>query len=192
MPALILASQSPQRAAMLKTLHLPFKTAPANIDEAAITATTHQERAQKVALAKAKAVAKKFPKAIILAGDTYVVLNDEALEKPANLDQARAMLHQLSGATSVEYTGVCYLDPARHLEISDTIETQVTFRQLTEAEIEHYVTTEPVTTWSAAFCPAYTNSAVFIERIEGSFTNFTHGLPVEFVVPRLKKAGMWD
>jgi septum formation protein len=188
----ILASQSPQRRALMETLQVPFITAPADLDELAITAPTQVERAAAVALAKAQKVAQLYPDAIILAGDTYIVHQGRALEKPQSLDEARQMLREQSGQTHTEITGVAYLDPEFGIFENTTIQTECTFRELSETEIEHYVTTEPVLTWSAAFCPAYATGAALVASTRGSFTGFTHGFPLEFFVPLLRKSGVLD
>jgi septum formation protein len=190
MRQIVLASQSPQRKEILQSINIPFEVVPANIDEKAIQGKDHWDRAAKVAEAKARAIQKKCPDAIIIAGDTYIIDGDQALEKPESIDEARRMLLQQSGRMVVAVSGVCYLDTLKNIEIAETVETKTWFRRLSEAEIERYVTTEPVTTWSAAFCPAYDSGAALIERIGGSFTSFTHGLPMEVIIPLLKQSGV--
>jgi septum formation protein len=194
----ILASQSPQRKAILSTLGIEFEVKPADIDEQAITAATQKKRAELVARAKAETIAATFPQQtssdlsmIIIAADTFVVDSaDNPLEKPVDLDEARSMLRRMSGNSLVEYTGVCYLDASAGIDFSTTIATELTFRDLSAAEIEKYVTEEPVMTWSAAFCPAYDTGAALIAQVNGSMTSFTHGLPIEEIVPLLRKSGL--
>lgn len=190
MRPIILASQSPQRSAIMQSLKIPFEVMPANIDEKAIGGSDHRQRARKVAQAKALAIAEKYPEAIIIAADTYCVDGDEALEKPVDLDDARRMLNQQSGREVMEYTGVCYLDRKQGIEVVELAVATIKFRELSEQEIERYVTTEPVLTWSGAFCPAYDSGAALIDSISGSFTGFTHGLPLEVVIPLLRKSGI--
>jgi septum formation protein len=186
----ILASQSPQRRVMMETLGVPFQAVPAHLDELAITAPTQVERAAAVALAKAQTIAALYPNAVVLAGDTYVLFNDTALEKPRSLEEALQMLRTQSGQQLVAVTGVAYLDPEHHIVENTTIQTEFAFRELSEAEIERYVTTEPVVTWSAAFCPAYATGAALVAHTNGSFTSFTHGFPLEFFVPLLQRSGV--
>jgi MAF protein len=187
---IVLASQSPQRKDILQTLRQPFIVAPSFIDEAAITANTHLERARLVAQAKATKVQIDYPESIIIAGDTYVLNGDQALEKPTSLQQATEMLTQLSGKTCLAITGVCYLDPAINFKHVQTVTTQFVFRELSNSEIAQYVANEPVLTWSAGFCPAYPTGAALVARIEGSFTSFTHGLPLEVITACLRKSGI--
>ena len=194
---LILASQSPQRKAMMDTLGLPYSILPADIDELAITAPTQFERAALVAKGKGQKIRqtlleqKQAQRFVVMAADTYVVdpSTNRALEKPTSIDEAREMLAYQSGKTLEEYTGVYWFDSGE-LEVSETIATKVTFRTLSKSEIEKYITNEPVTTWSGAFCPAYDTGAALIAKIEGSFTGFTHGFPLEFFVPKLRSIGV--
>lgn len=190
MQQIILASQSPQRQAILATLGLPFTAQPADIDEQAITAPTQQLRAQKIAQAKASKIQTLNPEAIVIAGDTYVVHQDRVLEKPKSLAEAKEMLQYQSGKTLEALTGVCYLDAVHHIEHRETIVTEFTFRELSEAEIDYYVASEPVLTWSAAFCPAYNSGMALVASSSGSFTSFTHGLPLEVVATQLGLSGV--
>lgn len=187
---IILASQSPQRNNMLKQLRIPFEVVPSYIDEAAITAQTHVERAKQVALAKAKEVQEQYPDAIIIAGDTYVVDGEKEFEKPRSIEEAREMLAYLSGRSVQELTGFAYLDPKQNIEVNTTVVVSFTFRELSKEEIENYVANEPVLTWSAAFCPAYDSGAALIADVQGSLTSFTHGLPIELVTENLKRSGV--
>lgn len=201
LPRLILASQSIQRQDMLATLGLPFEVMPADLDELAITAPTHFERAAKIAGAKASAIAESLTSEqvegsasqefVILAADTYLIdeTTQKALEKPANVAQARELLNYQSGKTLTELTGVAFYHSKGGELKTKTASTKVKFRQLSSEEIERYIKTQPVTTWSGAFCPAYTAGAALIDSIEGSLTCFTHGFPMEFFVPELKRVG---
>jgi len=172
----------------MEALGIDFKIVPADIDEQAVTQADPKKRAALIAFNKAQAVAKKHPQDIIVAADTYVVLADQILEKPTSLQQAREMLEKQSGQTVTELTGFCYLDPALKIKVNKTVAVSAKFRHLSAAEIDHYVTTQPVMTWSAAFCPAYDSGASLIESINGSLTGFSHGLPLEELIPLLQQS----
>ena len=187
---LILASQSQDRRKILKALNLPFKIVPANIDEAAIRYSDFKKQAEMIARAKAKKVSQLYSKAVIISGDTFVGNHGQILEKPKNLKDARAMLKLQSGAKEQAYTGFCYLDPNKKIDFSTCVVTEVIFRTLTTAEIDGCLKKFPVTTWSAAFSPMYhLYFAGMIAEIRGSFTGFTHGLPMELLIPLLRKSG---
>jgi len=185
---IILASQSPQRRNIMQSLKIDFKVVPADIDEREVVATDSIKRAELIAKAKAKAIQAQFPEAVVVAADTYIILDEEILEKPSSLDEARKMLAKQSGRIATEVTGFCYLDPKHDLAVVKTAIAEVEFRQLSAAEIENYVATQPVMTWSAAFCPAYDSGASLIKSINGSFTGFTHGLPLEELIPLLQQS----
>lgn len=190
MQKIILASQSPQRRNLFATLRVPFVAVPADIDEKSINDTDLKKRAEKIAIAKAEKVQQDYPDSIVIAADTYLIYDDQAMEKPVSVAEAKEMLLSFSGKTLNEVTGVCYLDDVNKIRHSEVVIVSLTFRDLSETEIDQYVAEQPVTTWSGAFCPAYAEGAGLIASLEGSFTGFTHGFPIELIVPLLKKSGI--
>ena len=110
------------------------------------------------------------------------------MEKPKDLKEAKEMLEKQSGQVLTELTGFCYLDLVENIKFIKTVAVKIEFRRLSETEIDHYVATTPVLTWSAAFCPAYDSGASLIKSISGSFTGFTHGLPLEELIPLLQQS----
>lgn len=185
---IILASQSPQRKNIMQATGVDFAVVPADINEQAVVEADPIKRAGLIAHKKAAAVQKKHPEAIVVAADTYIVLDNEILEKPRDLTAAKEMLSKQSGRVIAELTGFCYLDPIEKIEFIKTVAVEVRLRDLSAAEIDRYVTTQPVLTWSAAFCPAYDSGASLIKSINGSFTGFTHGLPLEELIPLLQQS----
>lgn len=189
MRRIILASGSKQRQILFATLGLDFEIIPADIDEKAVLYQDPKSRAENIARAKAEAVAKDNLDSIIIAADTYCVQGEQILEKPGDLDEAKEMVKSLSGSKAIAYSGYCYLDQKNNIDVSGTSETTATFRPLSNEFIERYVNNNPVLTWSAAFSPAYHEGMALVDSIEGSFTSFTHGLPLEIIVPLLLKSG---
>jgi len=185
---LILASQSPQRRIILSTLGIPFSTAPANIDEQAVKAKSEVERSKKIALTKAKKVQSENPNSVVIAADTYTLVNNRVYEKPASKDEAAQMLKEQSGQTGICLTGFAYLDRTNSIVFNQTAITKLIFRDLSKNEIDKYVSQNPVTTWSAGFCPAYPEGLALISQINGSNTGFSHGLPLEMLVGLLRKS----
>lgn len=192
MQKIILASGSKQRRILMEALKIPFKVIPSDIDEKAVTATTDKERARLIALAKAQKISQQHPEAIVISGDTFTFVNGKAYEKPHTLEEAKQMLKEQSGKQGTCYSGCAYLDLRNKIEFSTTSETTFIFRDLSEAEIEKYVSQNPVLTWSAGFCPAYPEGINMIRAIAGSLSSFSHGLPMEVVVPLLEKSGAFD
>jgi len=190
MRKIILASGSKQRKLLFETLGLSFEIIPSNIDEKAVAFTDLVSRAENIARAKAEAVAKDHLDAVVIAADTYVVKDNKALEKPHSLAEAEAMITNLSGTNAIAYSGYCYIDRNEDINQSGVAETLMRFRSLSPQFIKQYVANNPVKDWSAAFSPAYHQGMALVDSIEGSFTNFTHGLPLEIIVPLLEKSGI--
>jgi septum formation protein len=179
---IILASQSKQRFNLLKAVFLEIEVEPANIDEQAIPFINQYDKAEKIALAKAQKVAKNHADAIIVAADTFCYLQDRILEKPKTLNEAREMLHFQSGQEIEVLTGYAFLDIKSNLQKSGCEKVMVKMRHLSKKEIEKYISSEPVSTWSAAFSPAYDSGMALIDSINGNLTAFSHGLPINLLM----------
>lgn len=136
----ILASQSPQRKAILQRLGVPFEVIPSNIDESSIIELDPIKRALLLAEAKAAVVSKQYPDRWVIGVDTLVVSADgELLEKPLNEDDARRMLRLHSGRTSIVHSGLSLI---RNGEDSTEVSTaSVLFQTLTEEDIERWIET---------------------------------------------------
>lgn len=191
MREIILASQSPQRKIIFQTLNLPFEVIPSDIDEKVFKAETHKLRAQHIAWAKAEKISQLHPEAIVIAADTFTELNGKAFEKPENLQEAETMLLEQSGQKGVCYTGFAYIDQKNAITYSDTTVTEFMFRHLSDEQIAKYTSSNPVLTWSAAFCPAYPEGIALIAHVSGSLSSFTHGLPIEVLTQQLEKSGVF-
>ncbi len=143
-PDLILASGSPYRAALLERLGLPFRIVTSGIDETPISEETPSELATRLAAAKAAAVARKHPEAIVIGADQIAVVGDcevpedsEILGKPLQRQRAIKQLRRMSGQT-VRFLSAIALEGAAG-SCHDIVETRLRLRQLTNAEIERYV-----------------------------------------------------
>lgn len=185
--ALILASQSVQRAELLHCLVDEFQIVPADLDELSIDHQDHVKRAMLVAQAKAREIAQSHPDDSILAADTFVLLHGKRLEKPATPDEAAAMLASLSSQTAEVLTGAYWIHQGK--EEGETVTSKITFRELSEAEIDLYVAGRPVTAWAGGFSIKETAGLSLLSSITGSVTAVA-GLPLEWVKPRLIAAGL--
>src|SRR2546430_2265564 len=114
MPPLILASESPRRAELLRQLGVDFKVVPSTIAEIHHGELTAREISQINAYRKARAVAKKHPDALVLGADTLVYIETTLFGKPASLVDAYEMLEQLQGRTHQVVTAVCLLHLRSH------------------------------------------------------------------------------
>ncbi|MEM8599241.1 MAG: nucleoside triphosphate pyrophosphatase [Bacteroidota bacterium] len=150
------------------------------------THVTPGEAVAHLALEKAQLVAPAHPDALTLAADTTVVLDGRVLEKPADADEARAMLRALSGATHTVHTGVALCHPATDRVVKATESTHVTFGPLTEAEIAAYVATGSPLDKAGAYGIQDDHGPLFVERVEGDFYNVV-GLPLRRVYCLLRE-----
>jgi septum formation protein len=139
---LVLGSTSPYRRELLSRLNLTFETAVPEVDEAPRPNETPLEMARRLALAKAHAVAARFPEAVVIGSDQVADLAGEALGKPGTHERAVAQLRRMSGQTVVFQTAVAVVCGATGFEQLDVAAVRVTFRNLSDAEIESYLRAE--------------------------------------------------
>jgi septum formation protein len=180
----ILASTSPRRAVLLKHLVPEFEIIASDAPEVHDPQLTAWEMAQVNAYRKARAVAKKFPDAVVLGADTLVYLDREAklFGKPASRAAAEAMLAELAGRVHAVITGVCLLQLRQHRQCVFADWTDVRFHALTAREINDYLALiEPLD--KAGAYAVQEHGERLISEISGSFSNVV-GLPVE----RLREA----
>ena len=173
---LILASQSPRRAQLLKQVGFEFEVIPSYIDESQIQEKDPASTVKALSFAKAQSVAEQIPDGIIIGSDTIVVLGDNILGKPETEDEAKHMLRRLAGETHRVYTGFTMYEKPSHRHISDYEITKVHFRELSDWEIDRYVSTKSPMDKAGAY-GIQDQSAVFADRIEGCFYNVV-GFPL--------------
>lgn len=141
-PPLVLASTSPYRRELLSRLHLPFTTCAPETDETPLAGEAPAATAERLAFAKARAVADRHPEALIIGSDQVAYCDDQRFGKPGSRANARRQLRELSGKTVVFHTGLCLLNSASGRHHLRGIATEVRFRQLSDAEIERYLDKE--------------------------------------------------
>lgn len=187
-PPIILASKSPRRSYLLKQAGLPFSVVPSSIDENSIPVAAPEIYVRTLAEAKAGDIAAKYPHKWVLGADTVVVIDGKILGKPSSKEEARQMLKSLSGRTHEVLTGYSIICKTKARFFSETIKTQVQFKELTEEEIEWYINTgEP---FDKAGAYAIQGLGTFlVKRINGSYTNVV-GLPVCEVIEFFFKEGI--
>ncbi|MEJ2658025.1 MAG: Maf family protein [Desulfobacterales bacterium] len=185
---LILASTSPRRRSLLEQAGLKFSVIPSNIDENKIPLAEPETYARILSEAKADSVSQKYPNKWVIGADTIVLKNGTILGKPETMDDARSMLKQLSGQTHQVLTGYAIVCKAKNKKFSETIKTDVLFKQLTDEEIEWYIRTkEP---FDKAGSYAIQGLGTFlVKSIHGSYTNVV-GLPVCEIIEFLIKEGI--
>ena len=188
-PALLLASRSPRRADLLRTLGVEFRLVDVEVDETPGRHEAPDAYVRRLAREKARAGQAAAPAASppVLAADTTVVLDGEILGKPLDDADARAMLARLAGRPHEVLTGVAVLD-GRGLLVDTVVATRVRFRALTPAEIAAYVASGEPLDKAGAYGIQGLGGAL-VERIEGSYSNVV-GLPLAETLALLDAAGV--
>lgn len=185
---LILASASPRRRQLLTQMGYVFTVDPAHIDEDAVEAKRPAVLAEKLAYLKARAVAGRQAEPVLVIGaDTVVVSRGRVLGKPADEDEAAAMLKCLSGSWHRVVTGVALVDvhSGRHLVSHET--TAVRFAPMTEAEIHDYLKTGDSMDKAGAY-GIQGRAGMYIPRIRGCYFNVM-GLPLHRLHAMLGEMG---
>jgi septum formation protein len=184
---LVLASASPRRRELLASLGVPFEIVPSDIDET-LEAVPLPEAVARLALRKARAVAASRPAAIVLGADTIVVIEGQALGKPADAAEARAMLRALRGRTHEVMTGVAVLDAATGRDAVGTDISRVTMAAFSDAAIDRYVASGEPLDKAGAYAIQGGGGALVV-GLEGSHSNVV-GLPLAVTVALLRRFGV--
>lgn len=186
LPKLLLASSSPRRRQLLEAIGLPFEVIQAEVEE---TDPTHEfidegviENARKKGLAGLKYA--ETPEDVVISADTLVVLKDQVLGKPKTAADVFSMLGKLSGKTHQVVTGMV-LQTLSGKKTSSSVSSFVTFRDLSTDEIKNYASTREPYDKAGSYAIQGLGS-IFIEKIEGSYTNIM-GLPIEKLLTELPK-----
>ncbi len=182
----MLASGSPRRADLLARLGLDPEIRPAAVDETPLAGEPPLELVVRLADAKARAVQHPTADEAVLAADTIVVLDDQALGKPRDDAEAAAMLRRLSGRTHEVLTALAVHRGARHHRT--TVTTQVRFRALTDTEVAWYLATGEPRDKAGAYALQGAGAAL-VDHLYGSDTNVI-GLPLAATVQLLRRAGL--
>jgi len=181
---LILASGSPRRKALLCSAGLRFDIIESGINEMRAAGESGSDYALRIACEKALSVSGRVPGTLVLAADTIVVCDDKILVKPIDQDEARQMLAMLSGRTHTVVTAYALALASAILE-AEPVLSQVTFRPLSNAEIEEYVATgEPLD--KAGAYGIQGRGSDFIAMVVGSRDNVM-GLPMREVLAALAR-----
>jgi septum formation protein len=184
---LILASSSPRRVALLASCGIaPDKIRPAEIDETSLSKELPRALASRLALAKAKEVAKTNPDAIVLGADTVVACGRRILPKAETAQDVRACLTLLSGRRHHVLTGVALILPEGGI-LSRLADSSVTFKRLTESEIESYVISGEGIGKAGGYA-IQGRAAMLVRAMAGSYSNIV-GLPLFDVGQMLKSCG---
>ncbi|MFH8134130.1 nucleoside triphosphate pyrophosphatase [Pantoea osteomyelitidis] len=186
---LLLASTSPFRQALLNKLGLPFITAAPEVDETPRPNESAPALVQRLAVAKAQALAARYPHHWIIGSDQVCVINGAITGKPHTVDNACAQLRAASGQSVTFYTGLALYSPRENQLMQCCEPFIVHFRNLTDEEIIGYVNKEQPLQCAGSFKSEGLGICLF-DRLEGRDPNTLVGLPLIALSGMLRAAGI--
>jgi septum formation protein len=188
LPPLILASTSPYRRELLARLRLAFEAMPPGVAEEGVDGESPADRALRLALAKAQAIAAAHPGALVIGADQVAAAGERVLGKPGDAVRCRAQLASLSGKTARFYTACAVLGVGAGVRLAHVDTTTVVFRSLTGDEIDRYVASEQPYDCAGGFKAEALGIALF-ECIESQDPTALIGLPLIWLAAALRGAG---
>ena len=189
MPQIVLASTSKYRRELLVRLGLPFEVASPQVDETALPNEAPQDTARRLAEAKARAVAARFPQALVIGSDQVAVLDDIPLGKPGNHATALRQLRAMRGKEVVFHTALCLCNAASGQVQTRIVPFYVRFRDYSDAQIERYLQREqPYDCAGSARCEGL--GIALIAEMRGDDPNALIGLPLIALTEMLAAQGV--
>ncbi len=185
---LILASASPRRKQLLSELGIEFEVRVANVTEHEDPSTDPRTMVTHNAALKADWVATRSPEAFVLGADTTVFVDQQVLNKPAHLDEARTMLKRLAGRTHTVFTGVAFRQMSSNLRLDHGVTSEVTFKAFDDRVIDAYFKIVNPLDKAGAY-GIQEGRDLIIAGWNGSFTNIM-GLPMELTKQILTDHGL--
>ncbi len=187
--AVILGSTSRYRRELLSRLALPFEVASPDVDETPGPGEAPEPLARRLALAKARSVAQRFPEAVVIGSDQVADLDGEPLGKPGTHERATLQLQRMRGRTVIFQTALSVVCQSSGFEASDLAAVRVRFRDLSDAEIEFYLRHEqPYDCAGSAKSEGL--GIALLESIESDDPTALVGLPLIRTARLLRSAGL--
>jgi len=188
-PQIVLASSSPYRRELLDKLGISYQCHSPDIDESAHTNETPKALVSRLAKAKAKAVAKHYPNALIIGSDQIAVLDQQIITKPLDHAQATTQLQKASGRTVTFLTSLCLYNSADQSSQDDIVTFNVHFLELSARQIERYLQKEQPYDCAGSFKSEGLGITLF-KQLEGTDPNALIGLPLIRLTAMLRKQGL--
>ena len=188
-PLLILASTSRYRRELLERLRIPFEARSPETDETPLPGEAPAALAERLALAKAQALATQFPDAVVIGADQVADVDGEAIGKPGNHERATAQLRAMSGRTIVFQTALAVVREATGFAQVRRVPVSVRFRTLSDAEIEFYLRTEQPYD-CAGSAKVETLGITLLDAIDSDDPTALIGLPLIQTCQLLRAAGL--
>jgi septum formation protein len=186
---LILGSTSRYRRELMERLNIAFKVAAPDVDETSLPGESPKTLAERLALAKALAVAEQFPQAVVIGSDQVAELNGQSLGKPGTHDKATSQLRLMRGQTVVFQTAVAVVCIETGFEQRSLASVRVKFRDLTDDEIENYLRIEqPYDCAGSAKSEGL--GIALLESIDSDDPTALIGLPLIRTCQMLRSAGI--
>ena len=186
---LVLASTSIYRRQLLERLRLPFELARPELDETPLPGESPPATAERLAQAKARAVAASHPTALIIGSDQVAHIGNEQFGKPGTVERAIAQLTRMSGETVIFHTALCLLNAGSGKVQLEAVPTEVRFRRLDEAEIRRYVEREmPLDCAGSAKSEGL--GITLLDALRGDDPNALVGLPLIALSRMLRNEGV--
>ena len=176
MRKIILASTSPRRKELLAKTGLTFEAVASNYEEDMTLSMPPDELVKFLSRGKAESVAQDYDDAIIIGGDTFISFNGQILGKPHTRERAKEMLKILSNNEHSVFTGFTIIDTKSKKIVSEVAEAKITFKDLTEEEIDEYVETGEPLTRAGAYA-IQTIKETFVINMSGDYDGII-GLPM--------------
>ncbi|TDG14040.1 septum formation inhibitor Maf [Seongchinamella unica] len=186
---LILASTSRYRQQLLNRLAIPFRCEAPEVDETPLPGEEPAALASRLALAKAHAIAARFPEALVLGSDQVASIDGDCIGKPGGHDAAAAQLRASSGRLVSFYTAVALVNRGQELALTRLVPFAVEFRPLAEAEIQSYLHREQPYDCAGSFKCEGLGISLF-QRMAGDDPTSLEGLPLIATSALLRQAGV--
>lgn len=186
---LVLASSSPFRRELLARLLLPFDVDAPDVDENPRPGERPEALVERLAIAKARAVADRHPGTLVIGSDQVAVHVGRIVGKPLTHERAREQLREASGTVVTLFTGLAVVNSATGRTQSEVVPYRVVFRRLTEAQIENYLKREQPYNCAGSVKSEGLGVAL-LERFEGEDPATLIGLPLIRLVRMLENEGM--
>ena len=185
----ILGSTSKYRAELMGRLGIAFERAAPDVDETPLPGETPEQIARRLALAKARDVARRFPQAVVIGSDQVADLAGQPLGKPGTHERAVQQLRAMRGQTVVFQTALAVVCAETGFEQADLAAVKVVFRDLSDDEIEHYLRAEqPYDCAGSAKSEGL--GIALLERIDNDDPTALVGLPLIRTCRLLRAAGV--
>jgi len=192
-PRLILASSSRYRRELLSRLNLPFEAIAPDVDESPLPGEVPEQTALRLAQDKAQAILARAPGSLVIGSDQVATLDGEQIGKPGTHERALAQLQKMRGRRVVFHTALCLCDDradlARERLQVENVKTAVSFRDLSDAELDAYLRIEQPYDCAGSAKNEGLGIAL-LDKIESDDPTALTGLPLIALCTMLRRAGI--